>query len=512
MQPKVAHLAWMLFFLGLLTGFVVEDGDLSSIDTTRRLQVAHALWTSEPPVREGDYPDFGVVGRDGKIHAWYGIGQSLIMLPADVLSSALVHFVSSGSAEHRDRAKVAVVVYTTFPLLTAGCVVLGYLVLLQLGLGTKPAALGAMGMLFGTTLLQWTQVNQENNLTLLCFLGTLYACLRWLATGRLSYMALAGCSAGLALLTRLPTVFETATVGLLVLALLFAPRAGQVLVDGRAKSNWLLAGGIFCAVLGVFVAGERLYHFLRFGSFVDTYIGIHKTQNPGYYVGGDWWSGVWTLLFSPQDSVFWMDPGILLFAALLLVFFARISPPIKVLAACLAVLLLVLVAFYAPYPWPGGASGWGSRYTTTPAVVFGLLGFGLMAHFWRESSFWLKAICLAVTVYALMAQIGSLLFWSNLEQLQWQAWGGESFLVGQRWMNAVALLEGTFDERGLMVPALSERLIRPNFMPFHLRAELGAFLGILALVVWFLLLVAMVSMVVAVWRTACKIDTAHALK
>jgi hypothetical protein len=135
-----------------------------------------------------------------------------------------------------------------------------------------------------------------------------------------------------------------------------------------------------------------------------------------------------------------------------------------------------------------------------------------MAHFWRESSFWLKSVCLAVTLYALMAQIGSLLFWSNLEQLQWQAWGGETFLVGQRWMNAVALLEGTFDERGLMVPALSERLIRPNFMPFHLRAELGASLGILALVVWFLLLVAMVSMVVAVWRTASKIDTAHTLK
>jgi hypothetical protein len=89
-QNKARQLAWMLFVLGLLTGFVVEDGELSSIDTARRLQVTHSLWTSEPPVKDGDYPEFGVVGRDGEIHAWYGVGQSFMMLPADMIGSLLV--------------------------------------------------------------------------------------------------------------------------------------------------------------------------------------------------------------------------------------------------------------------------------------------------------------------------------------------------------------------------------------------------------------------------------------
>jgi hypothetical protein len=503
---KARKLAWMLFALGLLTGFVVEDGDLSSIDTARRLQVTHSLWTSQPPVRNGDYPDFGVVSPDGAIHAWYGMGQSLVMLPADLASSLIVAETTPESTGLKGRIKQAFIVYATFPLLTAGCLVLGYALLLQLGLGLKASALGAMGMLFGTTLLQWTQVNQENSLTLLCFLGTLYACLRWLATGRLGYMVFAGFTAGFALLTRLPTVFETAAAGLVVLAFLFLPRVAEGAVVARARSQWLAAGAIFSAVLAVFVVAERFYQWCRFGSWSNTYIGIHERQDPSWYAGGDWWSGVWTLLFSPHDSVFWIDPGILLLALMLIFFFRKISMGIKALAFCLFMLLLVLVAFYAPYPWPGGASGWGSRYTTTPSIVLGLLGFGLLANLGRESCTSFKAAALIIVAYALLAQVGSLLYWSNLEQLQWAAWGGETFLVGQRWLNTVAFFGGTFGESSLMVPALSERIMRLNFMPFHVRAELGGPVGVAALALWLLLLAAIVAWVVAIWRVASKRD------
>lgn len=503
---KARKLGWMLFVLGLLTGFAVEDGDLSSIDSARRLQVTHALWTSEPPVREGDYPDFGVVGRDGAIHAWYGLGQSLVMLPADLVGSLIVGETTPESTGLKGRIKQAFLVYATFPLLTAGCLVLGYALLLQLGLGLRASVLGTMGMLFGTTLLQWTQVNQENSLTLLCFLGTLYACLRWLATGRIGYVVVAGCTAGFALLTRLPTVFETAAAGLVVLAFLFVPRVGEGAVVARARSQWLAAGAIFSAVLAVFVVAERFYQWSRFGSWTNTYIGIHERQNPSWYAGGDWWRGVWTLLFSPQDSVLWMDPGILLLALMLIFFWRKTSMGIKALTLCLFMLLLVLVAFYAPYPWPGGASGWGSRYTTTPSIVLGLLGFGLLAHFWRESCTGCKAVGFGIVTYALVAQIGSLLYWSNLEQLQWAAWGTESFLVGQRWLNTFALLGGTFGESGLMVPALSERIMRLNFMPFHVRAELGGPVGAAALALWLSLLAAILAWVVAIWRVASKRD------
>ncbi len=498
---------WLLALLGLLTGFVVEDGDLSSIDSARRLQVTHSLWTGAPAVREGDYPGFGVVGRDGLIHAWYGIGQSVVMLPADVLGSLIVGEISPPSKSLKGQIKQAVLVYGTFPLLTAGCVALGYGALLQLGLGLKASALGAMGMLYGTTLLVWTQVNQENSLTLLCFLGTLYGCLRWLATGRLIFLAAAGVTAGFALLTRLPTVFETAAVGLLMMVLLFVPHAGEASVAERARKNWLVAGAVFGVVFALFVIAERIYQWVRFGSWNGTYIGIHQQQNPGWYEGGDWLHGVWTLLLSPHDSVLWMDPAILLCAVLLVFWFRAVPPSAGRLAAVLLALLFVLIFFYAPYPWPGGASGWGSRYTTTPSIVLGLLGFGFMAHLWRELRGGFKAVCAVIAAYALLAQLGSLLYWSNLEQLQWHTWGGETFLVAQRWLNAFALLGGNFGEAGLMVPSLSERVLRPNFMPFHVQAELGGPVGAAAMALWIVLVSAMVVVIVCIWRAISTADT-----
>ena len=67
-----------------LAALLVQSGELGTSDTTHRLQATHSLWTSEPPVDPNDYPEFGIHGRNGKLYGWYGIGQSLLMLPADI--------------------------------------------------------------------------------------------------------------------------------------------------------------------------------------------------------------------------------------------------------------------------------------------------------------------------------------------------------------------------------------------------------------------------------------------
>src|SRR5215471_1643219 len=78
-----------LVLTSALLACVVQSGDLGSVDTVRRLQTTHSFWTSEPPVLAGDYPDFGLRGCDGRIYAWYGIGQSLLMLAADIVGTYL---------------------------------------------------------------------------------------------------------------------------------------------------------------------------------------------------------------------------------------------------------------------------------------------------------------------------------------------------------------------------------------------------------------------------------------
>ena len=66
---------------------MVQSGELGSADTMHRLQTAHSFWTSEPPVFPQEYPEFGVHGRGGKLFDWYGIGQPLLMLPADIVGT-----------------------------------------------------------------------------------------------------------------------------------------------------------------------------------------------------------------------------------------------------------------------------------------------------------------------------------------------------------------------------------------------------------------------------------------
>jgi hypothetical protein len=87
--------AWFrnpLFLLALAAGllaFSVQSGELGTSDTQHRLQTAHAWWTGQAQVFPEEYPEFGVHGRGGKIESWFGIGQSLLMFPADVVGTGL---------------------------------------------------------------------------------------------------------------------------------------------------------------------------------------------------------------------------------------------------------------------------------------------------------------------------------------------------------------------------------------------------------------------------------------
>src|SRR3977135_4733232 len=83
-----------LLLLSLTAGLlalVVQSGELGTADTMHRLQTTHWLWTSEPQVFPNEYPEFGLHGRGGRLYSWDGLGQSLLMLPADLIGTGLAH-------------------------------------------------------------------------------------------------------------------------------------------------------------------------------------------------------------------------------------------------------------------------------------------------------------------------------------------------------------------------------------------------------------------------------------
>jgi hypothetical protein len=157
----------LLFFISCLTGVVVEDGVLSSVDVSRRLQIARSWYTDEPEVRDEDYRDgFGLIVPDGTTRAWYGVGQAITLLPADILSHQIVDQLNlAGPLSEKIQRAVLVYLYSSI-IAGLGCISV-FLMLQTLGFSQSASVAGVLSLLYCSTYLQYTQENQENSLLML---------------------------------------------------------------------------------------------------------------------------------------------------------------------------------------------------------------------------------------------------------------------------------------------------------------------------------------------------------
>src|SRR5271166_604790 len=180
------------FWLGLaafLTALLVQSGDLGSIDTVRRLQTTHSFWTSAPAVLPDEYPEFGVMGRNGTIYAWYGIGQSLLMLPSDVVGTYLERMPwFADFSDHDPGIRAILVSYSVNIPVCVLTVLVCFRFLRLLEFTANQAVAGALGLLFGTTFLLYTQNMVENNFILMLTLTGLCFQYEWLRTGRIHFL------------------------------------------------------------------------------------------------------------------------------------------------------------------------------------------------------------------------------------------------------------------------------------------------------------------------------------
>ena len=116
MPPRPNHWLsdprFLLCLAAALLAFVVQSGELGTADTMHRLQTTRWLWTSEPQVFPNEYPEFGLHGRGGHIYSWYGIGQSLLMLPADLVATWIAHLPIFADYEDDPAVRSIVVSYS----------------------------------------------------------------------------------------------------------------------------------------------------------------------------------------------------------------------------------------------------------------------------------------------------------------------------------------------------------------------------------------------------------------
>src|SRR5271167_2777910 len=356
-EPRVRR--WLrspVFLLALTAGlsaFVIQSGELGTADTTHRLQAATWLWTDEPQVFPNEYPDFGIHGRRGQLYAYYGIGQSLLMLPADIVGTKLEQLPMFANYSVDPGVRSIVVSYSTNILVNVLTALVCFRFLRLLRFSTRQSVAGVMALLFCTTHLHYAQNMMENNYIMLLTLAGLTFQYEWLLTGSRRAL-LVGCAAlGLNLLTRLTTGLDLLAVGVFLLLLLWFD-------DVRGRMLWqrfVSYAKIAAPVYAFFVLIDRSYQYYRFGSWTNTYVSIVAKEarmlNPSLPAKYPWelpfHVGFFGALFKPEKSIFLFDPLLLLTILVSLLAWKRFRRDAKayVIAACL--LLLAYICFYAKY-------------------------------------------------------------------------------------------------------------------------------------------------------------------
>jgi hypothetical protein len=471
-----------LFLLCLAAGllaFLVQSGELGTADTMHRLQTAHWLWTSEPQVFPNEYPEFGLHGRGGRLYSWYGIGQSLLMLPADVVGTWISHWHAFVDYEDDPAIRSIVVSYSTSILVNVLTALIGLRLLRQLRFSMREAVVGVLALLLCTTHLHYTQNMMENNyIMLLTLVGFSYQ-YEWLQTGSRRALLVGSTALGLNLLTRLTTGLDLIGAGaFILLALWFEGRRGRDLWH-RLVAYCKVAAPVY----GFFLLIDRVYQFYRFGSFTNTYVSLfakeQRLQDPTLPANFPWstpfWQGFLGPLFKPEKSIFLFDPLLVLSLVLLVLLWKKLWPEARAYAAASLFLLVLYICFYAKYTYWAGDFAWGDRYVSTAVEMAALLAVPLLLRYRAELGIWVWRGSVSLIAASLLVQLASLMFWLPLEIYQMETLGHPTFVIGLRFKNILAFALGKMQAWGLNNEAMKQdpwdyvHITTWNFLPFLLR-------------------------------------------
>jgi len=489
-----------LFLVGLtafLTALVVQSGELGTSDTTHRLQTTHSLWTSTPPVDAQDYPEFGIHGRNGKLYSWYGIGQSLLMLPADIVGTYVGNLHVFDEYDDDPQPRSIVVSYSTNILVCVLAMLVCFRLLGLLGFTTNQRIAGAFALLFCTTFLHYTQNMMENNYILLLTLTGLAFQYEWLRAGSRRALWIGSGALGLNLLTRLTTGMDVLAVGLfLLLVSLFTGVKGRAL-----RSRFRRYAKIALPVYATFFLLDRLYQHYRFGSFFNTYIQLYGREQrmldpslpTNFPFNAPFHAGFFGALFQPEKSIFLFDPLLALAVLLAVAAWKRFQPEIRAYLIAFAALILGCISFYAKFFIWSGDFAWGDRYVSTSAQIVAFISVPLLMRHRADVGAIVWRIGMALVAASVVVQVASVMFWCPLEIYQMETLGHPTFVIWLRLKNIVAFALGKMDQWGLNNEAMSQdpwdyvHITTYNFLPFLL-ARVGTAAGWvvhLLTVIWF---------------------------
>ena len=483
----------LLCLIAGLLALVVQSGELGTADTMHRLQTTHWLWTSQPQVFPNEYPEFGLHGRGGRIYSWYGIGQSLLMLPADVAGTWISNWHFFSGYEDDPAVRSIVVSYSTSILVNVLTALIAFRFLGQLGFSRKESVAGVLALLFCTTHLHYTQNMAENNYILLLTLTGFSYQYQWLRTGSTRALVVGSAALGLNLLTRVTTGLDLMAGSFFVLAVIWLerkspllPTPGEVGHPGPARGLWPHAldyGKVAAPIYLVCGFAERGYNFYRFGSWTRTYLPIfareQRLQDPTLPANFPWSTpfheGVLGALFKPEKSIFLFDPLLALAILLLILLWKRLGPEVRAYAVTSGMLLAGYIGFYARYTYWAGDFSWGDRYVSTAVQMVAMIAVPLLLQHRARLGKTMWRLSWSLVAAGLVIQIASLAFWLPLEYYQMEEFGHPTFVIALRVKNIAAFALGKMDAWGLNTEEMTYdpwdyvHITTWNFLPFLLR-------------------------------------------
>jgi hypothetical protein len=497
-----SHPLSLLLLATALFTFLIQSGELGTSDTTHRLQVTHSLWTGQPQVFPEEYPEFGVHGRGGRLYAWYGIGQSLLMLPADLVGSAASHMQcwrSYASSETDPSIRDIVVSVSTNILINVSTAFVAFHLLGLLGFSVRESIAGTLALICATTHLHYAQNLTENNYILLLTITGFALQYKWLITGNWRALFWGSAALGLNLLTRLTTALDILGVGCFILfASVFNQRetTHAVTQSGPLKQKtspetlnviWSYLRLVFPVYVFFFLL-DRVYQYLRFDSWTNTYIDVSAREqrviNPalpanfpfsGGWIHGGIDSGVLGPFLAPAKSIFLFDPMFFLILILVALLWRQLTSAMRAFLIAVFSLLAAYILFYARYVWWSGDFAWGDRYISSVVELAALLVVPLLLryrHFLGRSIWYLS---LVITAASVAIQCASLAFWLPLEIYQMDTFGRHTFVVLLRFKNIAAFALNKRDAWALNTPTMfvdpwdTAHITAWNFLPSLVR-------------------------------------------
>ncbi|MCA0446071.1 MAG: hypothetical protein LCH54_07550 [Bacteroidetes bacterium] len=470
-----------LFIAGLsLWSF---PGQFNSTDGTDRYRVAHAILTGGLP-EIGTYGD-GIhnstfIDDQGEFRSYFGIGQSLILIPLDIPGTALtslVHF--DQKMDFKIRLGLASLLHL---FLVNFLVFLGsFLLAKTVGLNELNAVSSGLTAVFGSILWNLARAGHEESWLAVLMLLALNFGFKFQKEGKSKYLFLFVISLSAGLFFR-PSFLTAIFIGVFWSLLI-------VYTNHRPKlKNWFF-----------YWAGMGILTLLAIGFW-----NLHRTGNPidfGYgQTGGTFSGNPFNGLVQP---IFGFDKGLIwttlwIVPALIMTGFSftKLNSDIKTLGSLVILFLLLNLMFHSFwFSWAGDHT-WGARFQGHLIPLLAIIFWGCI-QLKTEIIKWQTRMLLLSGIIA--SQIPSLCFWDTLEYLQAEKSGrslistngsptGTDGQILMRYSNIIAKLStgslANFGEPETIRLSYSLGATSWNFWPWMIQKSLTTPLHFLFISLW----------------------------